>query len=82
MISKYNRDKITLLSTIVIVMVCYLHSYYPEANEYVVAGGIQRILTGLFQLANPFFFLLSGGLFFNQLKGLKDCFVKIKKRIK
>lgn len=63
-------------------MVCYLHSYYPEANEYVVAGGIQRILTGLFQLANPFFFLLSGFLFFNQLKGLKDCFVKIKKRIR
>ena len=82
MISKYNRDKITFLSTVVILMVCYLHSYYPEAIKLPIAGSIQDIVTGMFQLANPFFFTLSGFLFFNQVKDLKDCYRKIRKRIR
>ena len=82
MISKYNRDKITILSTVVILMVCYLHSYYPEAKKMPIAGCIQDIVTGMFQLANPFFFILSGFLFFNQVKELKDCYKKIGKRVR
>ena len=63
-------------------MVCYLHSYYPEAIKLPIAGSIQDIVTGMFQLANPFFFTLSGFLFFNQVKDLKDCYRKIRKRIR
>lgn len=82
MISNYNRDKITILSTVVILMVCYLHSYYPEAKKMAFAGCIQDSVTGMFQLANPFFFTLSGFLFFNQVKKLRDCYRKIKKRVR
>ncbi len=82
MISKYNRDKITILSTVVILMVCYLHSYYPEAKKMPIAGCLQDIVTGMFQLANPFFFTLSGFLFFNQVKELMDCYRKIGKRVR
>lgn len=83
-ISEYNSRKIKILNLLLIIMVVYIHNYYQEANDgYVIASILQNIIgKGICRLANPLFFFMSGMLFFNNITSIKNCFPKIKKRIK
>lgn len=83
-ISKYNSNKISYLNLILIVFVLLLHSYYTEASDYPCAMAIQRFTGtyGLTGVAVPMFYLLSGLLFFNGIKAVKDCLPKMRKRVR
>lgn len=83
-ISKNNSNKISLLNLLLIVFVLLLHSYYTEASDYPCAMAIQRFTGtyGLTGVAVPMFYLLSGLLFFNGIKAVKDCLPKMRKRVR
>lgn len=84
-INSYNSQKIKVLNLILILMVVYIHSYYLEAeSNHPLALGIQLMCSGygLSCVANSLFFFFSGLLFFNGIESVKDCFPKIKKRIR
>lgn len=78
-ISEYYSSKITVMNTILIIMLLYIHSYYLEGERYTVSLFVQRFFSGhaVCGIANNLFFLLSGILFFNGVKQAKDCFPKI-----
>lgn len=82
--SPYLSDKIKVISLIAITMVIYIHTYYTEGENYPIFMSLQRILgmPGLPGIANPLFYFTSGYLFFLSANTIKDCFPKIKKRIK
>lgn len=83
-ISKYNRSKITILNSILIMMVLYVHGYYLEAEQHDGALTLQRFI-GTATLCSPavrLFFFISGLLFFNGISCAGDCFGKIKKRVR
>lgn len=82
-ISKYNSDKIKILSFISILFVIYIHSPYVEASKYQIASKVQGFMAdfGLAIFAVPMFFFISGLLFFKGIKSVKDCFTKIKQRV-
>lgn len=83
-ISKYNSDKIRLLSFVAILFVIYIHSPYLEATGYPIAQCVQRFVAdfGLAIFAVPLFYAISGLLFFNGVRKVRDCFPKIKKRFR
>ncbi len=83
-LSKYNSDKIRLLSFVAILFVIYIHSPYVEAAGYPIAQSVQRLWAdfGLAIFAVPMFYAISGLLFFNGIRNVGDCFPKIKKRAK
>ena len=83
-ISKYNSDKIRLLSFMAILFVIYIHSPFIEATGYPIAQSVQRFWAdfGLAIFAVPMFYIISGLLFFNGIRNVGDCFPKIKKRAK
>ena len=83
-ISAYNSSKITILNSVLIMMVLYIHSYYLEGEQYQGALAVQRFFGGIAccGTANRLFFFLSGILFFMGVMQVKDCFGKMKKRIK
>lgn len=80
----YLSDKMKVLSLIAITMVIYIHTYYTEGERYPVFMALQRFVggIGLSNIANPLFYLTSGYLFFMGMKNAKECFPKIKKRIR
>ena len=82
--SPYLSDKIKVISLIAITMVIYIHTYYTEGENYPLFMSIQRIWgsVGISSVANPLFYFTSGYLFFLSIKTIKDCFPKIKKRIR
>lgn len=83
-ISKYQSSKITILNSVLIMMVLYIHSYYSEGEKYGAALALQRFLgaSAFCGTANRLFFFLSGVLFFNGITQVRDCTAKIKKRIR
>ncbi len=80
-ISKYHSSKITILNSVLIMMVLYIHSYYLEGEKYRAALALQHFLGAFCGTANHLFFFLSGLLFFNGITQIKDCIAKIKKRV-
>ena len=42
--NKYLSDKLTVLYTVLIVIVVYIHSTYLEAKQYEVANFIQNFI--------------------------------------
>ena len=82
--SPYLSDKIKVISLIAITMVIYIHTYYTEGENYPLFMSLQRILggVGISGVANPLFYFTSGYLFFLSINNIKDCFFKIKKRIR
>lgn len=81
-ISKYHSSKITILNSVLIMMVLYIHSYYLEGEKYRAALALQHFLGAFCGTANHLFFFLSGLLFFNGITQIKDCIAKIKKRVR
>lgn len=80
--NKYLSDKLTILYTILIIMVVYIHSYYLEAQQYNVALFLQNFTgaKGVGRIANYLFFCISGYLFARNIKNINDVWAKIKKR--
>lgn len=83
-ISQYNRSKITILNSVLIMMVLYIHSYYLEGEKYGFTLALQRFIgaSAFCGTANRLFFFLSGLLFFNGITQIKDCLTKIRKRVR
>lgn len=83
-ISQYNSSKITVLNTVLIMMVLYIHSYYLEGNNYVVSYAVQRFMgaCAIMSMAVLLFFAISGFLLFNGIVVVKDCLPKIQKRVR
>ena len=58
--SKYLSDKLTILSTILIIMVIYVHSCYQEAEQYSTALFLQKLTSNICSIANCLFFAFLG----------------------
>lgn len=58
--SKYLSEKFTIMYTVLIVMVVYIHSYYLEAQQYNVALFLQNFTgtKGVGRTANYLFFCI------------------------
>lgn len=80
--NRYISDKLTVLSTVLIIMVVYVHSSYSEAEQYTVAKIIQDYTSRLCGIANCLFFCISGYLFARDITSYKDILIKIKKRVR
>ena len=80
-ISTFNRNKISILNSVAIMLVLLLHSYYLEAVNYPLAQSIQLFTgtIGLSGVAVPLFYFMSGLLFFKSVESIKDCFPGIRK---
>lgn len=79
--SKYLSDKLTILYTVLIVMVVYIHSYYLEAEYYPTALFLQKLTgAGICRIANCLFFVISGYLFARNIHSNSDVFQKMRKR--
>lgn len=83
-ISQYNSNKITVLNTVLIMMVLYIHSYYLEGNDHAVSYVVQRFMgtSAMMNVAVLLFFAMSGFLFFNDIVAVKDCLLKMQKRVR
>ena len=77
----YISEKIKVLSLLAIWGVLFIHSQVPcSLNSF--AGLFQNIIVGFSRFAVPFFFVISGFLFFLKGDSLFDYFLKQKKRIR
>lgn len=82
--SKYLSHKLTILYTLLIVMVVYIHSYYLEAEQYPFALFLQKFTgtSGLCRVANSLFFCISGYLFARNINNFSEVFQKQRKRMR
>lgn len=80
--SRYLSDKLTVLYTLLIVMVVYIHSYYLEGEQYQSTLFLQKFIGSLCRVANCLFFCLSGYLFARSIGNIKDVFAKQRKRFR
>lgn len=80
--TKYLSSKLTVLYTVLIIMVVYIHSYYLEAEQYSSFSlGIQKFIGGgICRIANCLFFCLSGYLFARNIDNNMEVWAKLKKR--
>lgn len=83
-ISRYNSQKIKVLSFMAILMVLFIHAVFHEAKEFPISAYVQEFcaFSGLSIVANPLFFCISGFLFFTGMTEVSECYPKIKKRVK
>lgn len=79
--SKYLSDKLTILSTILIIMVIYVHSCYQEAEQYSTALFLQKLTSNICSIANCLFFCISGYLFAYSIQQFNDIYFKLQKRL-
>lgn len=81
--TKYVSDKLTVLYTMLIIMVVYIHSYYPQGEDYPIADFLQKFTgNGICAVANCLFFAISGYLFARNVTDLNSVVRKSLKRIK
>lgn len=79
--TRYLSEKLTVLYTVLIVMVVYIHSGYTEASQYEVARFLQQLTgSGICRIANCLFFCISGYLFARNIHSVKDIWPKLQKR--
>ncbi|MEY8687572.1 acyltransferase family protein [Bacteroides sp. AN502(2024)] len=80
--SQYLSDKLTILYTLLIIMVVYIHSYYLEAEQYPIAYFLQKLIGGgICRIANCLFFCISGYLFARNIHTAHGVSLKLKKRL-
>lgn len=83
MMNKYLSNKLTILYTVLIIMVVYIHSYYLEAEQYWTASFLQKLTGGgICRIANCLFFAISGYLFARNIHSNSDVFHKMRKRLR
>lgn len=81
--TKYVSDKLTVLYTMLIIMVVYIHSYYPQGEDYPIADFLQKFTgNGICAVANCLFFAISGYLFARNVSDSNSVVRKSLKRIK
>ena len=81
--SQYLNNKLTVLYTVLIIMVVYIHSYYTEAEGSPSVLFVQKFVgSGVCRIANCLFFCISGYLFARNINSIKDVLNKQKKRFK
>lgn len=81
--TKYLSGKLTVLYTLLIIMVVYIHSYYPQGETYPLADFIQKFTgPGICSVANCLFFTISGYLFARNITDSNSAVKKSLKRIK
>ena len=79
--TQYLSNKLTVLYTVLIVMVVYIHSSYIEANQYDIARFLQNLTGGgICRIANCLFFCISGYLFARNIHSVNDIWPKLLKR--
>ena len=79
--TNYLSDKLTILYTVLIIMVIYIHGTYLEIENYALVKFLQRFIgLGICHIANCLFFCLSGYMFAYSIKTEIDVIIKIKKR--
>ncbi len=79
-ITKYNSQKLSVLSLLMIVLVIYIHGYYLEVEDYPISMAFQKVVIGFANGAVPLFYGISGFLFFKSVDSIKDCLPKICRR--
>lgn len=80
-ISRYLSQKLTVLYTLLVIMVLYIHCYFSEAQQYPSLLFLQRFWGfGVCGIANCFFFFLSGYMFARNINHIGDLWSKQKKR--
>lgn len=78
----YLSHKLTILYTLLIVMVVYIHSRYVEADSYQISSFLQNLTgKGICRIANCLFFCISGYLFARNINSLKEAFHKVRRRL-
>lgn len=81
--TKYVSDKLTVLYTMLIIMVVYIHSYYPQGEDYPIVDFLQKFTgNGICAVANCLFFAISGYLFARNVSDSNSVVRKSLKRIK
>lgn len=82
--TEYLSTKIKLFSFISILMVIFIHTYYIEGMAYPTVRFLQNFVgNGLCRVAVPFFFAISGYLFYYNIDYRDNSIIlKIRKRIK
>ena len=80
--TKYLSDKLTILYTVLIIMVVYIHSTYLEAEQYYIASFLQKLTGGICRVANCLFFCISGYLFARNIIDMNGVFAKQRKRLR
>lgn len=81
--TKYVSDKLNVLYTLLIIMVVYIHSYYPQGEGYPIADFLQKFTgNGICAVANCLFFAISGCLFARNVTDSNSAVRKSLKRIK
>jgi surface polysaccharide O-acyltransferase-like enzyme len=82
-IDSYNSQKLLVQSSVLILLVLYIHSFYNEAVGTEYASFVQLFMGGggLANIAVPMFFVFSGFLFYHGTQTAKECFPKIRKRV-
>lgn len=79
--TQYLSNKLSVLYTVLIVMVVYIHSSYIEANQYDIARFLQNLTGGgICRIANCLFFCISGYLFARNIHSVNDIWPKLLKR--
>ena len=82
---RFQSDKLRILSFFAIVCVLYIHSFFPEINgleNFFIVSKIQYFISTLIgRNAVPLFFIMSGFLYFRNIKTFKDIIGKIIRRI-
>lgn len=81
--TRYVSDKLTVFYTILITMVVYIHSYYPQGEAYPIVAFLQNFTGhGICAVANCLFFAISGYLFARNVTNTNSVERKSLKRIK
>lgn len=88
--NKFISYKISFFNFFLSVLIVILHSNCQNTLGWVNDGSMfanallfmSSILTMIGHLAVPTFFMMSGFLFYRNIQGLQDTFVKIKKRVR
>jgi peptidoglycan/LPS O-acetylase OafA/YrhL len=79
--TQYLSEKLKVLSFFLILLVLYIHSGFNTEDFYWNTFIQDLISNKIGRIAVPFFFLISGYLYFLKIKdGVSDIFKKIKKR--
>lgn len=87
MITKYNSDKIKVLSLVAIILVLYIHSGFHDYPHEILGMEFNHFLQEvvsekLGRCAVPLFFMISGFLFFQNVNSINDVLHKMRKRVK
>lgn len=81
--TRYLSSKLTVLYTLLIIMVVYIHNYYLEGREYALTSFLQNFISnGICRVANCLFFSISGYLFARNVETMKAIIKKAFKRIR